>query len=1077
MWHTSGVNPERPSLGPYVLDEPLGAGGMGAVWSGWNRRWGTQVAVKVLREAHEPSVVASLTGEVRTIASLDHPGIVAVYDQGLVPAGLDGLAAGSPWLAMERAAGTLQRPSTWTEAKQALVGLLDALAAAHAAGVLHLDVKPSNVLRRYDGSIALADFGIALLRADLSGDGRARVSETSWGSPPYMAPERFDGRPERLLPATDLYAVGCVAYELLHHGVPFGARTWQEAADAHRSRPVPPLKPRVPVPPGIADWVGTLLQKRPGDRFQHAADALHALRALGDPITGLGATFVDAAPVVGPTLTATAAGEPVAVEELLSTGPSPAAAPLAPALAPAAPRPARHASGGLLGLLGVPFVGRDDELTRAWSVLAAGGSARITGPWGVGRSRLGQHLMQRAAAAGVHVVAVRPATASDDPDEAPIGKALRDLLGLPGDLSPTARVEAVALRLRRPPDDAAVQTVLAAVDPDDDTAPAEGLRAWARAHDRPTWLWVDDLLTDAALDLLDTWPGPTLSSAADGSLHEHPDRAARWLADHERLPLAPLGEGQVRAVLADWVGLSSAVVTEVAWRAEGDLTLAIRLVTDGVQSGGLVGGSDGWTRADEEEWTLPPDLVNRWAERVATAAPPHAEALRHAAVTAGEVTAERLPVASDTFAQLRDHLVSTGLAAPTPDGFRWPSAALREALTRGFDAAPYHRAVAERRAGAPLTERWVRGQHRLLAGDLPGGADDLLEAATYVIAKGRMVEAAWWLRRVEAAMEGVVPPGDLLRARLAYAYGVLGPTHQGYAKSIAYAQEAVALSEGHAMGADDVSGWRDVRLAALGNLAWLGTVQLLPNVTGPALEAWLAMGGHDEPQLATHYDRLGWHRITIGDPLGSLEAFTTAWKLAGKIGRRTQYVADTSRGVAMAQAGLPEAVDHLTTAGAAMLAAGFASARADLSYALGDAERYRGRTDAALAHYDEALRASAEGDARADIGFLVGRALCLAAMDRVDEAVAALRGCVAQLDDEGDTWEAVIHLHLLAWGPLPGTAAAEVDRWLQVITQTGFVDPDLAMSLRRLVARLGDDAVPGLREVAEHQATPYPWLP
>ena len=97
---------------------------------------------------------------------------------------------------------------------------------------------------------------------------------------------------------------------------------------------------------------------------------------------------------------------------------------------------------GLLGLLGVPFVGRDDELTRAWSVLAAGGSARITGPWGVGRSRLGQHLMQRAAAAGVHVVAVRPATASDDPDEAPIGKALRDLLGLPGDLSPTARVEA-----------------------------------------------------------------------------------------------------------------------------------------------------------------------------------------------------------------------------------------------------------------------------------------------------------------------------------------------------------------------------------------------------------------------------------------------------------------------------------------------------------------------------------------------------------------------------------------------------------------------------------------------------------
>ena len=416
-------------------------------------------------------------------------------------------------------------------------------------------------------------------------------------------------------------------------------------------------------------------------------------------------------------------------------------------------------------------------------------------------------------------------------------------------------------------------------------------------------------------------------------------------------------------------------------------------------------------------------------------------------------------------------MVGAGLASPTEDGFRWPSAALRAAVRRDDEAPVHHRAIAAR-LGDDFDDCWLRGQHRLLAGDLRPAADDLTAAATHIIARGRMVEAEHWLRRLRVAMAGVVPDDDLRWAQLAYCCAVLGPTHQGYERSMAYAQEAVERSEAHT----DDPDWAAVRRSALGMLAWQATVQLLPKVTGPALEAWSRLGPPGDAVMATHHDRMGWHLLTVGDPAGSMAAFTRARDLSGRIGRRTQYVADTSLGVAMRHAGHPDAVQHLTSAGAAMLEAGFASARADLAYALGDAERHRGRPEVALSHYDEALRASAEGDARADIGFLVGRALCLDALGRTDEAVAALRGCVAQLDDDGPTWEAVIHLHLAALGPLP--ADDVVQRWAAQLVDTGFIDPDVALSLTRLEARLtaAGRGLDALTELAARQRAPYTWL-
>jgi serine/threonine protein kinase/tetratricopeptide (TPR) repeat protein len=286
-------------VGPFALTRLIGVGGMGEVWEGAHVGQGVPVAVKVITaaRARDPRYREAFRNEVRSVAGLDHPGIVHVFDYGEVDlraeeASLGRLVAGSPFLAMELADGgslrTRPHPHTWRQLSGTLLALLDVLAHAHARGVIHRDMKPGNVLvfggHESDADavpephqLRLSDFGLA--HATDSGEGAVRGTS---GTPTYMAPEQFLGQWRDFGPWTDLYAVGCMAFSFAHGSPPFQGGGLIGLRQAHLSADPPALTPVVPVPDGFESWLLRLMDKDPLARFQTAADAAYALLLLGD---------------------------------------------------------------------------------------------------------------------------------------------------------------------------------------------------------------------------------------------------------------------------------------------------------------------------------------------------------------------------------------------------------------------------------------------------------------------------------------------------------------------------------------------------------------------------------------------------------------------------------------------------------------------------------------------------------------------------------------------------------------------------------------------------------------------------
>ncbi len=302
---------------------------------------GTRVALK---RTHGPAV--SLRNEARNTARLHHPGIVQVLDLGE----LDGEAI----IVQELASGgalPAAAAASWREARDLLAELLYALAHAHARGVVHLDIKPGNLLRFETAPrVRLADFGIARALGSATG--------TVAGTPSFMAPEQWRG--DALRPATDLYALGCLGWLLLTGAPPFTGDA-DSLELAHAFSPLPPLRPVFAVPPATEAWLRGLLARDPLDRPRLAADALAGLRQV-DP-----------------------------------------ALPPAPALRRARP------AGLQLGALREPVVqGRHAEKVALRAALAnLSGPRRVvlSGPPGSGKTALCEWLATEAHASGAAVVA------------------------------------------------------------------------------------------------------------------------------------------------------------------------------------------------------------------------------------------------------------------------------------------------------------------------------------------------------------------------------------------------------------------------------------------------------------------------------------------------------------------------------------------------------------------------------------------------------------------------------------------------------------------------------------------------
>lgn len=291
-------------LGPFELEEQIGLGGMGEVWRGRHLGHGELVAIKVITAPrdHKSDYLSAFEREVQAQAAMDHVGILRVFDYGQLPAALEAqskgmLSAGSPYLVMEYASGGSldSHPlSDWAQLYGVIVASLRALAHAHARHLVHLDLKPANVLcsrplhasqESRDFEYKLGDFGIAFA-THASNVKTSKLRETSiMGTPAYMAPEQLLGQWRSFGPWTDLYAFGCMIWELLHDKTPFEAPSILGLAIAHLQQAPPPYAPRFSVPAALEGWILRLLKKAPHQRFECAADALAAFEALSEGFT------------------------------------------------------------------------------------------------------------------------------------------------------------------------------------------------------------------------------------------------------------------------------------------------------------------------------------------------------------------------------------------------------------------------------------------------------------------------------------------------------------------------------------------------------------------------------------------------------------------------------------------------------------------------------------------------------------------------------------------------------------------------------------------------------------------------
>ncbi len=258
--------------GRYELGAVLGAGGMARVFEARDRRLDRRVAVKLVwAGALDAAQRERFRREARASAGFSHPNAVATYD-----AGEDGEEL---YLVMELVEGPslagrlLGGRLPVGEALAIADGVLAALGAAHAAGIVHRDVKPGNVLLARGGTVKLADFGIARRldeRADLTSLGMFV------GTAKYTAPEQVNG--EATTPATDLYAVGVVLYEMLAGVAPYDGPTPMATAIAQQTAPIPDLGTARPdVPLAIVRAVTKAMAKRPADRFGSATEMRAAL--------------------------------------------------------------------------------------------------------------------------------------------------------------------------------------------------------------------------------------------------------------------------------------------------------------------------------------------------------------------------------------------------------------------------------------------------------------------------------------------------------------------------------------------------------------------------------------------------------------------------------------------------------------------------------------------------------------------------------------------------------------------------------------------------------------------------------
>ncbi len=630
----------------YELTHLLGEGGMGRVYRAVHDPSGRAVAIKTLRSNLRSDVSRRrlLLDEATAAAQLKHPNIVEILDVGRDD-------EGAPFLVMELVDGAdldewTRRWPGWALVAKAFDETLAGLAAAHAAGILHRDLKPGNLLLGADGAVKIGDFGIAEVLDPLR-DRAGRSAPT--GTPAYMAPEQFD-RDGRLGPWTDLYAVGVMLHEILCGRAAFPGREIVKILSEKMRGTVPELSPRegLDVPGALAELIRRLLDPEPRRRPRFAAEVRAELaRCRGQVVDGTADRTLERASLPGvfePTL-ALVTPEPIPRTAGSTTRPqtsdptvhlgtgdatvldvaSPAEASSRPTVLPDLPRrlpasPTASPGAALLRLREPPLSGRMLERAELGALVeetvAKGGTRLLAllGPAGVGKSRIARWGLAEVERRGM-MEGIAAGWDLAGPDlGGGLRHAIRRLLGVPP-RAPDRRDAPHEWRWAlgsdgRAFDVARVDRWLRA-DADETILPPE--QAASLAHGvlraasavRPIYLWLDDVgwSRDGALDLAEA-----LMRARDASVlvvvtmrsgtAQHPsikDRLellfGRTGASVRRVE--PLDVPDRRALLRAIAPLAPDVERSVAESLDGTPMLCVQVMHEWIESGLLQPSPDG----------------------------------------------------------------------------------------------------------------------------------------------------------------------------------------------------------------------------------------------------------------------------------------------------------------------------------------------------------------------------------------------------------------------------------------------------------------------------------------------------
>jgi serine/threonine-protein kinase len=320
-------------VGGYVVDGVLGSGGMGVVYEATHPVIGKRAAIKVLRPelSKDPSAVERFVFEARAVNEIGHPNIVDIFAFGALP-------DGRSYYVMDRLVGESLRerlkrgPLHVSEAASVIDETASALAAAHAKGFVHRDLKPDNVFMvTIDGrwpEVKLLDFGLVKL---LTAKTRT-LAGSVLGTPRYMSPEQARGEP--LDGRSDVYSLGVMAFELLAGEAPFIKRNPVETLLAHAQAPIPSLAEKFPsLPIEVVQLVEAMMAKAPGDR-----PTLAAIRAVLKRLKGTKIPTVTAVGLAAPIVVASQPSfDPPQISDVITNQRMPA--PAIPATPIAAPLP------------------------------------------------------------------------------------------------------------------------------------------------------------------------------------------------------------------------------------------------------------------------------------------------------------------------------------------------------------------------------------------------------------------------------------------------------------------------------------------------------------------------------------------------------------------------------------------------------------------------------------------------------------------------------------------------------------------------------------------------------------------